>query len=93
MLVCPVLSFFGGSKCDADMESVLHMCLDVLALQHLENQSQLAGTESPDICLKHCGTLLRWWDIFALSRDMHGPCKQYVLSTHYLRDCSLWQGV
>lgn len=38
-LVCPVLSHFGGCKCDADMESVLHMCLDVLALQHLEASS------------------------------------------------------
>ena len=35
-LTCPVLSFFGGSKCDADMESVLHMCLDALALQMLQ---------------------------------------------------------
>ena len=35
-LTCPVLSLFGGSKCDADMESVLHMCLDALALQTLQ---------------------------------------------------------
>lgn len=35
-LICPVLSLFGGSKCDADMESVLHMCLDALALQTLQ---------------------------------------------------------
>lgn len=44
-LVCPVLSYFGGSKCDADMESVLHMCLDVLALQHLENLAATAGAQ------------------------------------------------
>jgi hypothetical protein len=43
--VCPVLSYFGGSKCDADMESVLHMCLDVLALQHLENLAATAGAQ------------------------------------------------
>ena len=32
-LTCSVLSLFGGSKCDADMESGLHVCLDALALQ------------------------------------------------------------
>ena len=35
-LVCPVLNVFGSPKCDADMESVLHMCLDALALQTLQ---------------------------------------------------------
>ena len=45
-LACPVLSHFGGCKCDADMESVLHMCLDVLALQHLDSQARRAGAYS-----------------------------------------------
>ena len=36
-LICPTLSFFGSSKCDADMDSVLHMCLDALALQTLQH--------------------------------------------------------
>jgi len=43
-LTCPVLSCFGGSKCDADMESVLHMILDALALQMLQQQ---ASGDSP----------------------------------------------
>ena len=36
-LICPTLSFFGSSKCDADLDSVLHMCLDALALQSLQH--------------------------------------------------------
>ncbi|CAL8469524.1 g9065 [Coccomyxa elongata] len=56
-LVCPVLSHFGGCKCDADMESVLHMCLDVLALQHLDTQARRAG-EQRRASLGHADFLL-----------------------------------
>ncbi|BDA44739.1 probable N-lysine methyltransferase SMYD2 at C-terminar half [Coccomyxa sp. Obi] len=56
-LVCPVLSHFGGCKCDADMESVLHMCLDVLALQHLDTEARLAG-EQRRATLGHADFLL-----------------------------------
>jgi hypothetical protein len=44
-LVCPVLASFGGCKCDADMESVLHMVLDALALELLQRQGKPTGFE------------------------------------------------
>ena len=36
--VCAVLARFGSLKCDADMESVLRMCLDALALLRQETE-------------------------------------------------------
>lgn len=38
-LVCPVLRHTGAAKADADMECILHMLIDVLALEHLEGRS------------------------------------------------------
>jgi len=36
-VVCPVLCHTGAAKADADMECILHMLVDVLALKHLES--------------------------------------------------------
>lgn len=48
-LVCPVLRHTGSIKVDADMECILHMLVDILALQHLENQGAKA-------CALHCNS-------------------------------------
>ena len=40
--VCAVLARFGSLKCDADMESVLRMCLDALALLRQEEEEYRA---------------------------------------------------
>lgn len=46
--VCAVLARFGSLKCDADMESVLRMCLDALALLRQETEGPAEPMQGSD---------------------------------------------
>lgn len=51
-VLCPVLRLLGAYRCSTDILCVLQMCLDALALQHLQSLGQQKGKWS---LLQHSG--------------------------------------